>query len=156
MKCIHLDHKEPSEFFKNYWEGIELLQKEMKDMYATVEANIECVKGHKISLECKVYKTAQIKKDLQDQASVLRNLLNETEEHIRNIESNYEGHDIIFDSYQKSIESCNNAVKLLKPDKIYDLNDKINVDCRGAVASVRDSYTDDPSSISVRLVVASW
>ena len=30
------------------------------------------------------------------------------------------------------------------------------VDCRGAVASVRDSYTDDPSSIPVRLVVASW
>ena len=27
--------------------------------------------------------------------------------------------------------------------------------CRGAVASVRDSYTDDPSSIPVRLVVAS-
>ena len=44
MKCIHLDHTEHSEFFKNYWEGIELLQKEMKDMYATVEANIECVK----------------------------------------------------------------------------------------------------------------
>ena len=30
------------------------------------------------------------------------------------------------------------------------------VDCRGAVARVRDSYTDDPSSIPVRLVVASW
>ena len=30
------------------------------------------------------------------------------------------------------------------------------VDCCGAVASVRDSYTDDPSSIPVRLVVASW
>ena len=121
MKCIHLDHKEHSEFFKNYWEGIELLQKEMKDMYATVEANIECVKGHKIRLECKVYKTAQIKKDLQDQASVLRKLLNETEEHIRNIESNYEGHDIILGSYQKSIESCNIAVKLVTPDKINDL-----------------------------------
>ena len=31
-----------------------------------------------------------------------------------------------------------------------------NKDCRGAVASVRDSYTDDPSSIPLRLVVASW
>ena len=31
----------------------------------------------------------------------------------------------------------------------------IAVDCRGAVASVRDSYTDDPSSIPVRFVVAS-
>ena len=30
------------------------------------------------------------------------------------------------------------------------------LDCRGGVASVRDSYTDDPSSIPVRLVVASW
>ena len=30
------------------------------------------------------------------------------------------------------------------------------VDYRGAVASVRDSYTDHPSSIRVRLVVASW
>ena len=28
-----------------------------------------------------------------------------------------------------------------------------SVDCRGAVASVRDSYTDDPSSIPVRLVL---
>ena len=28
------------------------------------------------------------------------------------------------------------------------------VDCRGAVASVRDSYTDEP--IPVRLVVAYW
>ena len=30
------------------------------------------------------------------------------------------------------------------------------LDCRGAVASVRDSYTVDLSSIPVRLVVASW
>ena len=30
------------------------------------------------------------------------------------------------------------------------------LDCRGAVARVRDSHTDDPSSIPVRLVVASW
>ena len=28
------------------------------------------------------------------------------------------------------------------------------LDCGGAVASVRDSYTDDPSSIPVRLVAA--
>ena len=32
----------------------------------------------------------------------------------------------------------------------------VPVDCHGAVASVRDSYTDNPSSIPVRLVVASW
>ena len=32
----------------------------------------------------------------------------------------------------------------------------VAVDYRGAVASVRDSYTDDPSSIPVLLVVASW
>ena len=32
----------------------------------------------------------------------------------------------------------------------------IFVDCRGAVAGIRDSYTDDPSSIPVRFVVASW
>ena len=31
-----------------------------------------------------------------------------------------------------------------------------HVDCRGVVASVRDSYTDDPSLIPVLLVVASW
>ena len=37
----------------------------------------------------------------------------------------------------------------------YNINITI-VDCRGAVARVRDSYTDDPSSIPVRLVVASW
>ena len=30
------------------------------------------------------------------------------------------------------------------------------VDCRGAVASVRDSYTGNPSLIPVRLIVTSW
>ena len=35
------------------------------------------------------------------------------------------------------------------------INGNVIVDCRGAVASVRDSCTDDLSSIPVRLVVAS-
>ena len=44
--------------------------------------------------------------------------------------------------------------KAVKPG--YSFFKYIFVDCRGAVAKVRDSYTDDPGSIPVRLVVASW
>ena len=41
-------------------------------------------------------------------------------------------------------------LSMSKPTDVYSM------DCRGAVASVRDSYTDNPSSIPVLLVVASW
>ena len=113
VNCTMLDHEEHSEYFEDYWKGIKQLKNETKDLHESVKNDIMKLNEECANLKSKVYEISEMKKGFQQQAVSLQKRYSETEERIKIIETQYEGHDELIKSYHRSEQLCNDALQLV-------------------------------------------